>query len=292
MTDRRPFTAPGDLRAMQRLAQELWRRRPELVDTTVAELAWTAASGSGDWSRRLWLDGGEVVAWGWLFPPAELAWQAHPDRSELLDDVLDWFESEAGAGERRTTVRSADEAAVERLRRRGYEHDPEAPYFLKTARSLEQVQQPAVPDGFRLKTMADGVDVATRVAVHRAAWEPSQLTQERYARVRETWPYRAELDVVLEAPGGTLAASVLAWYDDENRVGEFEPVGTHPDYRRRGLGRATNLFALHLLREAGAERAIVTCRGDAGYPLPKLLYESVGFCELSRQLPLVQRAKG
>jgi ribosomal protein S18 acetylase RimI-like enzyme len=82
---------------------------------------------------------------------------------------------------------------------------------------------------------------------------------------------------------------VLAWYDDENRVGELEPVGTHPDHRRRGLGRATNLFALDRLSAAGATHAIVSCRGDAAYPIPRLLYESVGFRELSRQVPLVRR---
>jgi len=72
----------------------------------------------------------------------------------------------------------------------------------------------------------------------------------------------------------------------DNTVGEFEPVGTHPEYRRRGLARALNLFGLRRLREAGAEHAIVGCRGDDDYPIPRRLYASVGFRELSRQLPL------
>jgi len=32
----------------------------------------------------------------------------------------------------------------------------------------------------------------------------------------------------------------------------------------------------------------VGCRGDAGYPIPKLVYESIGFRELSRDMPFVQ----
>ena len=50
----------------------------------------------------------------------------------------------------------------------------------------------------------------------------------------QAWPYRSDLDCVVEAPDGTFAAYVLCWYDEDNGVGEFEPVGTHPDYRRRG----------------------------------------------------------
>jgi len=104
-----------------------------------------------------------------------------------------------------------------------------------------------------------------------------------------TWPYRADLDCVAEAPDGSFAAYTLCWYDDENRVGEFEPVGAHPDHRRRGLARAVNLDALRRLRAAGAERAIVLCRGDAGYPAAKLLYESVGFRQHSRSVDFRKR---
>ena len=53
--------------------------------------------------------------------------------------------------------------------------------------------------------------------------------------LQTVWPYRADLDCVVEAPDGSLVAYCLAWLDDANRVGELEPVGTHPDYRRRGL---------------------------------------------------------
>jgi ribosomal protein S18 acetylase RimI-like enzyme len=120
-------------------------------------------------------------------------------------------------------------------------------------------------------------ELAERTNVHRAAWAPSQLTEEKVRRLMRTWPYRPELDCVGVAPDGSFASSTLAWLDDRNRVGEFEPVGTAPAHRRLGLGRAVNVFALAQLRSAGAESAVVYCRGDAAYPVPKLLYESVGF---------------
>jgi GNAT superfamily N-acetyltransferase len=101
-----------------------------------------------------------------------------------------------------------------------------------------------------------------------------------------SWPYRPDFDFVVEAPDGTLAASALGWYDEANRVGEFEPVGTRPEHRRLGLASAVMLFGMRRFRDAGATHAIVGCRGDAGYPIPKLVYESIGFRELSRGPPV------
>jgi len=93
----------------------------------------------------------------------------------------------------------------------------------------------------------------------------------------------------VEAPDGTLAASAIGWYDEANGAGQFEPVGTRPDHRRLGIGRALMLFGLQRFREAGAEQAIVACRGDENYPIPRRLYESVGFRELTRDVQLVKR---
>jgi len=102
--------------------------------------------------------------------------------------------------------------------------------------------------------------------------------------VQAAWPYRRELDCVVEGPGGRLVAYCLAWLDPDNRAGEFEPVGTHPDFRRIGLGSAVCRFALRRLEEEGATRAVVYALVDSEDPGAKALYESVGFVETSRFL--------
>jgi ribosomal protein S18 acetylase RimI-like enzyme len=161
-------------------------------------------------------------------------------------------------------------------------HEPDAFWMRKNARSLEEIEEPQVPDGYRLTTMAEYRDTASRSAAHRAAFHPSRFTDEVYAVVRETWPYRSDLDCVAVAPDGSVASYTLAWLDEQNRVGEFEPVGTHEAHQRKGLGRAVNLFALQRLRDEGATEALVGCRGDEEYPIPRKLYESVGFREITR----------
>lgn len=290
--------SPVELRAMQQLAQVSWRLEPTHVDVTVAELAYAWGVGNrteyaSEWRHRLWLDGEEALAWAWLFLPGTLECQVHPRHPELLEDVLDWLETEVPRGERATSVRVANTDAIRRLRARGFRSDDGAPWMLLNARGLERIEAPHLPPGFRLLTMADaGADLAARVAVHQASWREvgTRVTEETYASVVQTWPYRPDLDLVVEAPDGSYAAFALAWYDPENRVGELEPVGTNPLFRRRGLARAVNLFGLQRLREVGARQAIVGSRGDDGYPVPRRLYESVGFRELSRNMRYVRGA--
>lgn len=294
---------------MQRLAQEVWRLAPATVnvDGMVGELAW-AFSAPQQTTRpqrthRLWRAAGRVAAWGILFPPemrrvtadrmemskAALVWQTHPERADLLDGILDWFAAETPGVARQTFVRSANTEAVRRIEARGYIHDRSAPWDLMTMRDLNHIEEPTLPPGYRLSTMREVQDLAKRVAVHRAAWEPSNLTEEKYTAAMSTWPYRSDFDFVVEAPDGTLASSALGWYDEANRVAEFEPVGTRPDHRRLGLASAVMLFGMRRFRDAGATHAIVGCRGDPAYPIPKLVYESIGFRELSRDMPFVQR---
>lgn len=129
-----------------------------------------------------------------------------------------------------------------------------------------------MPEGFRYRTV-EPEDLAERVAIHRDVWEPSRVTESSYRNVMAEWPYRGSLDCVVEAPDGRFASYVLVWPDDENGVGLFEPVGTRPEFRRRGLGAAVCTFGLQRLHEEGMRRAVVGCDTDPACAL----YESIGF---------------
>jgi len=298
-------TSPStsELRAMQELARAVWSLDPGAVNTdaSLGELAWTWGSGqnrrAAEWRHRLWLDGGRTVAWGWVTLPemiriaegrdelgdTRLVWQVHPDHRELLDEVLQWFDAVAGGARRCTSTRVANEDAVERLGRHGYRRDQSAPWSQLNHRPLGELEEPVLPPGFRLRTAAD-VDPVDIVAVHQAAWHPSAFSLDSLRGVRSSWPYRDDLAVFAASPDGSLAAYAFVWYDEINRTAQLEPVGTRPDYRRRGLARAVSLFGMQQARAVGATRAVVSCRGDDDYPIPRRLYRSIGFDELTRDL--------
>jgi ribosomal protein S18 acetylase RimI-like enzyme len=261
------------------------------VLTHVGDLAWWLHRGAEeDWNRRLWLDGDRCVAWAWLWPPAALDYDVHPEHrgGSVEQEVLEWFESEAGGTDVLTTFvleGDADRLAV--LTERGYSASEPLSWYAYHVQELDrELPDPVVPDGFTLRTVRPAADFHKRVALHRAVWAPSRLTEEGYRKVTSAWPYRADLDCVVEAPDGSFAAYVLCWFDEENGVGEFEPVGTHPDYRRRGLGAGVCRYALRRLQEEGARSAIVYGGGRDEDQRSRALYESIGFRRHTRAIEL------
>ncbi|MFF7631523.1 GNAT family N-acetyltransferase [Kitasatospora sp. NPDC008050] len=296
MTVASEFT-PHDVRLMQGLAQEVFAIDPALMhaETTVGELAWSYGKDhhakAADWRHRFWYDGDQVVGWGWiqLGKSAQLVQLVHPGRPEVLDDVLGWFGAESPGLPHVTTPCGTDTNVLARLAAHGYEVDRSAESgLLKTQlnmRSLDDLEDvPALPDGFRFRT-ADEVGPAAVVQGHRDAWDGSRYTEQSYEGVRVTLPYRADFHLLIEAPDGTMAASTIMWHDEKNRTAEFEPVGTHRDFRRQGLGRALLLHGMHRARAAGAARMLVACSTSPTRPAPKALYYGVGFRELNRDLP-------
>jgi ribosomal protein S18 acetylase RimI-like enzyme len=269
----------GDLSLLAALAKELY---PD-VQGTYGQVAWGAAvMPHGDWEARLWYDGDTLAGWGWLTGETELEFEVRGSHRELLDAILEWAQPQE------LMVRSDNEDAIARIRAHGLEHDPNAAWIRENRRSLDEIEAPRLPDGYTLRTVTPD-DWESRAAAHRSAFHPSRFSDEVYAFVRSTPDYRPDLDCVAAAPDGSIAAYTLAWLDDVNKVGELEPVGTHADHRRRGLGRAVNLYALQQLREGGATTGMVACRGDDAYPIPRALYESVGFRECWRKLAFTKQ---
>ena len=78
-----------------------------------------------------------------------------------------------------------------------------------------------------------------------------------------------------ETTDGALAAFAVTWYDELNRTGLLEAVGTHPDHRGRGLGRAVVTFAAHHMGAAGMDYAIVA--NFSSNAASEALYRSAGF---------------
>ena len=97
----------------------------------------------------------------------------------------------------------------------------------------------------------------------------------RFARFMASPVYDPERDVVAAAPDGQIGAFCITWPDPLTGVGLFEPVGTHPDFQRKGLGKAVMLQALERLQRLGMRQAIVTT-GEDNQPAIKL-YEFGGF---------------
>jgi len=148
---------------------------------------------------------------------------------------------------------------------------------------LDQLPDPVCPDGCSVRSCRGLEEVEARARAQYGAFAstaPFDRYVERFARFMRSPAYAPERDVVAAAPDGRIAAFCITWTDPRNRIGLFEPVGTHPDFQRKGLGKAVMCEALQRLKAAGMQHAVL-CTGEDN-PAAVRLYESVGFRVVDR----------
>jgi GNAT superfamily N-acetyltransferase len=272
---------------MQELVSASLALEKPLVAHHVGDLAWARYQHVGredDWRIVLWERKDELVGWAWLELPGELDLHVRPaERRELVPELVAWAAAEVGE-ERRVRAYDRDEATMEALAAGGFSPLAGGAFDVFVRQLDERIPEPEPPAGFRLRHVEGQADLDGRVAVHRAAYHPSRVTAESYANVTAAWPYRHELDWVAEAPDGRFAAFCLAWLDEATGVGELEPVGTDPQFRRRGLAHAACIAAIRALAAHGADTAVVY----AGHPAAAALYRGLGFRTTGRHVRLAR----
>jgi ribosomal protein S18 acetylase RimI-like enzyme len=139
---------------------------------------------------------------------------------------------------------------------------------------------PALPAGWQARRVDAGnaAELASRAEAGRLAFQ-SRLAAEaylaRYQAFVNSTAYARALDLAVLAPDGAVAAFAIAWPDPATGIGLLEPVGTHPAYQRRGLGRAVVAQALRALAAAGMRRASVGA--EHGNAASNKLYAAAGF---------------
>lgn len=282
----RPYAGCADLRQMQEVVSAAQGR----TWWHIGDVAWGVRDNAhlelAAWVRLWHQPDGEVAGWTWLRRQRFADVFVVPGLSDpdLLDEMVgaleDVAQRAAAAGDPVETLSvhaGEDEGALcDALVRRGFTVAPIV--FEVTRRTLDDVEAPAVPAGYRLSGLGDDL-IDGRVEAQRAAFAPSTLTRSMYERARRTHPYRPELDRVAVTDGGEVVAFCTAWLDERTGAGLLEPVGTHPAHQRRGLGTACCLDALRSLRATGARTAQVSC--ESGSPGCST-YRAAGFRTSSR----------
>ncbi len=173
--------------------------------------------------------------------------------------------------------RDGDLVRREIIRAHGFTMD-ERPCYVILERPLEELPAvPALHEGFTLRLLRGEAETEAYAALHRAAFESVSMTAAWRARTLRMPQYRADLDVVISAPDGALAAFCVGWLAPSQRTAQIEPFGVHPDYRGLGLGRIALLEILHRFKLHGAERATVETNVER--TPARHAYESVGFSQ-------------
>lgn len=93
--------------------------------------------------------------------------------------------------------------------------------------------------------------------------------ERSYRMLRKAPDYLPELDLAVLDQNGEIASFTTVWYDDLNKIGILEPVGTNPKYRKMGLGKAVIYEGVNRVRAKGAEKMCVSS--------DQQFYHAIGF---------------
>ena len=222
--------------------------------------------------------------------------QVHPDlrtpaREEEMLAMAEERLAVAGEDGRRTLrVWSGehDDLRQELLVRRGHTRG-KGPEYQRRRPLSRPIADVPLAEGFTVRSLGDVDEHPARSWLSWRAFHPNEPDNDYqgwawYGNIQRGPLYRRDLDLMAVAPDGALASFCTVWLDDVNRTGVFEPVGTAPEYQRRGLARATMTEGLRRLVRLGATLAFVGSYSEPAHAL----YASVGFAEYDRAEPWVK----
>ncbi len=245
----------------------------------------------------LWEADGQIVAMVNPDGDGEAFFQVHPAyRNEVSTlEMLDVAESklpktnEGGKQELIVWENAADDLTKELFTERGYTRSKFKAEHMRRRLIAQPLTDSVPPGGYTVRTLGDESELPARSWLSWKVFHPDEPDEkyqgwEWYKNVQRVPLYRRDLDIVAVAEDGELAAFCTAWFDDVTRTAVFEPVGTHPNHQKRGLGKAVMCEGLRRAQRLGATLATVSSYGKAAHAL----YDSMGFTEFDLLEPWIK----
>ena len=220
-------------------------------------------------------------AWGWMH--AHPAYRLRGVGNALYDGMAAHITEHNMPWARLTPSRHAT-LLIEFLERRGYTFER---YFweMQIPAEVEVKEKPELPEGFTVRSFVPGQDEELLMRVRNASFAEhsgsSQRTLEEIISVTTQPDFRPE-GVFFAFEGEAIAGFCFAAiHPDEcerrgEGVGHINLLGTMPEYRGRGVGRALLLTGVEYLRR---EVPVIELGVEGKNSNALALYKSVGFRE-------------
>lgn len=289
--NQRSFSGQADLRAMESLA-----RQCRAAHMHAADLPYRLSTTALDDPENvcLWRDRtGNLLGWMLMQVPFDaLDFICLPEvEAELLPEMLTWAHERSlahpdliplGTPENKpcwfANVFADETTQLRILEANGFASQADVGEYSWSKVWLARpddlpVKDYRIPEGFVVRPL-DG-DVEGYVNLHRATFGSTIMNVDWRRRTLQHPDYVPELDLVVEAPDGRLAAFCVCWLDAANQIGQIEPLGCHADFRRYALGRVALAEGLRRLHKHGAKKVYVET--DNWRSTAEDLYESMGF---------------
>ncbi len=288
------FSGPSDMRAMCDLCIAL--RKSGLGAEHSGDLNWAAYMHSEmnpQRDTRLWWDGAALAAWATWNKYGLTFALSYPQRENLglLRRILAWAKDHVRALSSdgvppkvfSTGCFASHLPHARMLAELGFTLSQAGSLFVSARALSVPLPELALPAGVVIRPPEGEHELDRRALLHATVWHPSKVTPAGYRITRSAPGYDATLDMVAVMPDGSLGAYCICWPEAATGSCEFEPVGTHPDHRRKRLASAVIYAAMRRARQIGLHTALVYC-AEANLPF----YQSLGFSPIDRTVEYVK----
>jgi len=206
----------------------------------------------------------------------------HPDYRNFEEILVESLEQQRTSMKKDDTeikmhfvVEAGDTLRENLLTQRGYENKGVCEHN-RILPEYYDVVHITIPEGYKIRHADVEQDFEQYRSVQGSVF-PSmrKVTQNLLKIYSEAEFYNPELDIVVVAPDGSFAAFATGRMDPVSKLAEVEPVGVHPDHRRKQLGKAVCLECIRVLQKHGAKAIVIL--GAASTEAATHLYDSLGF---------------
>lgn len=218
----------------------------------------------------------------------DIALIVDPDFRQIENDMLAWAEANVAekldSGKSRLWIWSFDWDTTRNdlLKQRGYAPDSERFYMHRRRDVSTPLPEPDIAEGYTLRNVTpDESDVVRWVETTGLVFGHNYPVEMHRNFQLHSPSHNYDIHIIAEAEDGTFAAFAGLTVDETNRTATFEPVGTHPDHRRKGLAREVMYEGIRRLQKLGTADVVYVASWGTS-PAGKF-YADVGMAHYATQ---------
>jgi len=281
----RPYEKVGDFNRVMSFLRETFTETGSLHNWLPPRFEGSSdqmASGTRLWEE---VEGASPRIVGIANPESKFVYfiQIHPDYSYLEGELIDWIIEHSKSTKPENEVFKVSIVALEdnpmresALQMRGFERGPI--YGILRVRPInDPIPDYILPEGYRIRSVNPEDFEEIAAGIRKVFGHGEWFTGRTLENTAKASFYVEDLDLVVVAPDGSIVSFCTFRVDPESRITELEPMGTLPDYRRKGLAKA--LLAEGFRRLKTYNPTLLYIGGAADTPEANRLYTVTGFNE-------------
>ena len=213
--------------------------------------------------------------------------QIHPEYRFLEEEMLKWTIENWSKGKKQivTNIYAHSTSKMKLLEKYKfvYQGIVGIDYRYNTNNYTKDVD---IENDFHIEAFSESYDYESRIETERLTFARDSLNREWFETKAMAPGYSSDWDLAVVSSNGQVVAFCVAWLDKENRIAEIDPMGTHPDYRKRGFGKAVLTNCFIRLNHNNIEKAQICGYSEAAKSLYSSLMPAESYEILSYKLKM------